>query len=804
MSTGFGTMESHDEPEPSLDEVITEEVSDAGDATRVRSVRRAVHTWLSFHSGLLGEFGIGHDEVDAVAVASAQRLSDEGHYRWDSAFSSRERAGFSLRTQLGNEITPNPVSLDVEAIAMGYNLPGISPIDETLLTVFHTRFPGDVGYSYNSWNEFTTVYRSLSSYLVYDLDLVLAAFEDLLPAYMREVDYDWNARMENRHYRNPSIQVIGVHSDRDHSVGAAATSRELGRLVRVHGQITLLSASKTQFIEAAYKCSRCEDAEIEIVHQHLYDDEMMFPMPCTVHGNTGWSLLEPPESRAITIRRALIQDPMTTNGDTPVMMVEFQQELSESIGPGEEVILVGYIRSRPMNKTSRRDRNRDVFMVVTGIESNSVQADISVTDAERAEVIAWADSRPFSERLEELTTSFAPHIIGRDEVKQALILQALGGSHHAARYDIHVALFGDPGTGKTELARAAFNNHPGSRYISAERATIPGMIGGVSHKEEMFSSGDKRVIEPGVLASVAPGGIAVIDEAHFLDSRGKELSTQLNTALETQEVPISLIGGGKVRTKTPVLFAANPKKGNNTRFDPSSGLSYAQQAGLAESTMSRIDVIMVMRDTLKDDAHEVARSNSALMNLTGRFDTSQPDARLSLRFLQCFFAIARETTHVDIPMDMIQYISEDQLKRRKESSSASMVSNRRINSIGRFACAAAKITFSETVTKEHADFAIELVSKSLIDTEPGAAEGGNTNAQAENRKLVEECFEALQFTYPNTDTFSVADIEKYMNEVKKPLPRNTIADIMKKLAGDNTYVTGAGTMVRRGQKYGFQ
>ena len=90
------------------------------------------------------------------------------------------------------------------------------------------------------------------------------------------------------------------------------------------------------------------------------------------------TLLEPPESKTITIRRAHIQDPQVSSSDSPVVLVEFQQELSDSIGLGEEVVLVGYVRSRPMNKTSKKDRNREVYLVVTGIESSSVQSDIQV------------------------------------------------------------------------------------------------------------------------------------------------------------------------------------------------------------------------------------------------------------------------------------------------------------------------------------------------------------------------------------------------------------------------------------------
>ena len=747
-----------EEPDIDLGDLVLEDENDALTANRVREMKRSVHAWLCFHSGLFSEWGLTHDAIDEVAMSSSERMQTEGHYRWDSAIESRRNAMCSLRTQLGEDITPSPVCFDTEGIALGYNLPGLFDIPEAELRVFNDRFDGDAGCGYDTWQEFCNYYRNLASYLVYDLAAVLAILQDLLPHYMPQVNQAWTERQLNRHYRQPSIQVLGVHCDRDRTVGEALSSRELGRLVRVHGQITLLSPKKTQFVEAAFHCSRCEDPEVHLVRQNPYDDELLMPLPCSVQGHNGWTLLEPPESKTLTIRRAQIQDPQVSSSDTPVVLVEFQQELSDNIGPGEEVVLVGYVRSRPMNKTSKRDRNREVYLVVTGIESSSVQTDVEVLPEERDEVLAWAQGRSFEERMAELTRSFAPQIVGRDYVKHALILQQSGGSRLAQRPDIHVAMFGDPGTGKTVMARWALGLSPASRYISAERATIPGMVGGMSTKNELFSSGDKRVIVPGVLASVGPGGIAVIDEAHFLDSRGKDLSTQLNTALETQEVPLAMVDGGKVTTKTPVLFAANPKKGDNTKFDPLSNLTYAEQAGIATSTMSRIDVPIVMRDTLQDEEEETRRAISALMSLNGNFSDNSPDGEiLPLRFLQCFFSIAREHSEVTIPMDIMRYIAKEQVHSRLNRSDGDSVSNRRINSIGRLACAAAKISFSTTVTKEHADFAISIMARTLMDISPSASEGGKTSQQMSRDDSI---WNALNSFYSSTDKtqFTMEDL----------------------------------------------
>ena len=763
--------------EPTLDDLSLEldipVEDDAADMNRNYEMKRSLHAWLCFHGGLFSEWGITCESVDAAATTSAQRMQDEGHYRWDSAYPTRERAMMSLCTQLGSEVTPSPISFDVEGIRMGYNLPMSIEMEDAVLARFNERFPGKAGCGYASWSSFTAYYRGLASYLVYDLDRILVFLEELLPDYMREVDPDWHDRMENRHYRHPSVQVVGVSEERDRTVGQAVRAKELGRLVRVHAQITMLSESKTQFLTAAFKCARCEDGDVARVEQHPFSDEMLFPIPCTVPSHHEWNVLEPPESRAITIRRAHIQDPMVQSSDTPSMMVEFQEELEDLVSPGEEVVLVGYVRSRPMGKQTKKDRNRDVFMVVTGIESNSVQADITVSETERDEVLAWAQGLSFTERIEGLTRSFAPHIKGRDEVKQVLMLQQAGGSHHSSRYDIHVALFGDPGTGKTEMALWAHSMSPGSRMASGERASIAGLVGGQSTKESFFSGSEKKVIEPGVLASVSPGGVAFIDEAHALDSKGSNLTERLNTALEFQEVPMSIIGGGKVTTKCPVIFVANPKKGDNTKFDRNSHLTYSQQAGFPASTMSRLDCPIVLLDELSDQQKEEERAMAALQNMSGHFrENAEQEGILSLRFQQCYYAMARDYTHITVPREVLLYLAKNQARARLSAVDDDVVNARRVNTLHRLTCAAAKLDFCDTANMEHADFALAVMSRTLMDQAPSAAEGGKTSQQVKNTDNLWETLCDMHASQAK-EQYTTSDIETYFAE-HNPVKRDAL------------------------------
>ena len=339
-----------EEPDIDLGDLVLEDENDALAANRTREMKRSVHAWLCFHSGLFAEWGLTHDAIDESAVSSSQRMQSEGHYRWDSAVETRRSAMHSLRTQLGDEITPSPIIFDAEGIALGYNLPGFSDIPEADLRVFNERFDGDAGCGYESWGDFCNYYRNLASYLVYDLSAVLKILEDLLPDYLPQIDQAWVERQQNRHYRQPSIQVVGVHCDRDRTVDQALSARELGRLVRVHGQITMLSPRKTQYITAAFHCSRCEDPK-QLVPQNRYDDDMLFPLPCSVQGHNGLRIflnhLSPPlflfDALCYKVRRSILIACGASRIPTGIDRPNYRWRRSDSCW---------YVRSRPMNKTS--------------------------------------------------------------------------------------------------------------------------------------------------------------------------------------------------------------------------------------------------------------------------------------------------------------------------------------------------------------------------------------------------------------------------------------------------------------------
>jgi len=734
------------------------------------SIQRSLHAYFMYHSGAFSDFGMNQEYVDGRVEEAGLRLLDEGHIDPISEV-YRVRSMNSIRAQVleHSEAGSEYITLDCQIIELAYHLPQFIPeemTDEDL---------ADLPSSFTTWDDFLATYRRLGYHLTYHYERTMEELRNCQNQHLARAHWHYGEQLQNNnpYFRGPEYRVTGT-TERDRAVRQCLESSELGLLVRVRGQITNISAKRTSFMETAYRCSRCSTTQR--IPQNEYDDQLIKPASCDDSDMVGgcgvpardanFQILEPPESRAITIRRALLQEEWVDSSDSPVLLIEFRGSVCEEVDAGQVVTFVGYIRSRPADSKSRSDRNREVYMIVTGIERNEQSRDITVDDSREEEIMQWASSHTFSEKIEILTRSFCPEIVGRDKVKHGLMLQQFGGSQgaHELRSDIHIFVFGDPGTGKSVLARYLEDIHRGTRYVSAERATKAGLVAGISSKAEMFSGGDKRVIEPGAMALTPPGAVCIIDEAQFLDSGGRELSPQLNTALERQEVPVEMTLKGKVATKCPVLLIANPKKGDSAKFDPDSMVPLSDQAGIKKSTMTRGDLVYFLLDYGVTEDEEMLRAMSILSKMNGLNPTFGEGDTLDLTFVSDFFAVGRTFSSVSISDEAMSTLAKDQVFKRV-SASGEKVSMRRVASLARLTQAAAKLDFKTVADVEHAEFALSVISAAQQDISPESVDGG---IGEKNRKVKRLIFSAIEDAWsaepPTGGGWTISSIPMYVEK----------------------------------------
>ena len=88
------------------------------------------------------------------------------------------------------------------------------------------------------------------------------------------------------------------------------------------------------------------------------------------------------------------------------------------------------------------------------IQEDFTEIVISKKEIEEIETLS-KDPKVF----EKLSQSIAPTIYGHDKVKEALLLQLMGGTKKtreqgaASRGDMHILIIGDPGSGKSQMLK---------------------------------------------------------------------------------------------------------------------------------------------------------------------------------------------------------------------------------------------------------------------------------------------------------------------------------------------------------------
>ena len=198
---------------------------------------------------------------------------------------------------------------------------------------------------------------------------------------------------------------------------------------------------------------------------------------------------------------------------------------------------------------------------------------------------------------ELLTNTLAPEIHGHKTVKQGLLLQLLEGnrpsddcmkSESMDRWTSHILLIGDPGIGKSQLVSAVNKRAPKCISISGTNTSQAGLTTSAV-KDEL--TGTWTMEAGGVV--LADTGLLCTDEFDKLSASAQK---SLNEPME--QLSVSSAKAGLVQTmtaRTSILAVANPKY---SRFKDDK--SFKEQLDIAESTLSRFDLIFALTDSINE------------------------------------------------------------------------------------------------------------------------------------------------------------------------------------------------------------
>jgi replicative DNA helicase Mcm len=574
-----------------------------------------------------------------------------------------------------------------------------------------------------------------------------------------------------RFFNLPDSQEIKIRDIR---------SKHLNKLFKIVGVVRQKSDVRPQTISARFECPSCGN----IIAVIQADSQFKEPTKCSCGRKGRFRLL----SKELIDAQGIVLEESPDNldgGEQPKRINVFLSQdlvspLSEKkTNPGSKITVTGLIKEVPIQlRTGAQSTRFDLILEAINVEA--VQDDfysIEISPEEKKEIIELSQDPRL---LQRLIYSLAPSIYGYEKIKEALLIQLVGGVKKTradkvtTRGDIHIMLVGDPGVAKSQLLKRISHIAPKGRFVSGKGVSGAGLTASVVKDE--FLKG--WALEAGALV-LASNGLCAIDE---MDKMSQEDRAAMHEALEGQTITISKANiQATLRAETTVLAAANPKFG---RFDPYDLL--AKQIELPPTLINRFDLIFPIKDIANKDRDEKMAKHILGLHK----DPDSVEQEIETELLRKYLAYSRQDCNPTLTSGAVDEIRNYYVtmrnKDQEEGIRAIPISARQLEALVRMSEASAKLRLAEKVTKKDAKRAIALLQFCLsevgLDPETGKIDidriaTGITTSQRSKIFIVKDIIMDLENKLGKT--IPIDDIIKMAAE--KGIQEHDVEDVIERL-----------------------
>ena len=458
--------------------------------------------------------------------------------------------------------------------------------------------------------------------------------------------------------------------------------------------------------QAVYECQECMTQTIINV-----TDGTNITIPTICHSCQGKKLkLLKDSSHYRDYRLVKLEEPLELRkGGATREFKGYMQDYNASpyhnIKAGDVVDVTGEFRVEPRKVRGKSDGFEFLIDIHNITPVDDAFEDYRLTEEDKETILELSKREDIYELL---VNTLAPEIYGHHTVKEGLLLQLFEGSRPdddtfktdtMDRWTSHILLIGDPGVGKSQLISAVNKRAPKVISIAGTNTSQAGLTTSAV-KDEL--TGTWTMEAGGVV--LADTGLLCIDE---FDKLRPSAQKSLNEPME--QLSVSSAKAGLVQTmtaRTSILAAANPKYSRFTDTKP-----IKEQLDIAESTLSRFDLIFVLRDSVSE-SNDKALAESLL---TKTYNDNDSEVLTDDCFKK-YITYMKANCYPVLTSEVIKLLSEfyvDVRQQALQSNDGKPITARDLKSLERLTIARAKCE-GRTVTKlSDAEHAIRIYNESL-------------------------------------------------------------------------------------------